>query len=114
MVGFCWGAVLQCRHRRAAGCLLLRSGDPGLAIFEGSKHQYPLYDALAMGVQMMVFTYLLGRTDSQGRNVIETRAQRVTKTRAMLQRSPSSGDRACQSALRRGVRPSPGYQARRL
>ncbi len=43
----------------------------GLAIFEGSRFQYPIYDAVAMGLQMMVFTYLLGRTDEQGRNVIE-------------------------------------------
>jgi len=44
---------------------------PGLALWEGTKHQYPLYDALAMGVQMMVFTYILGRTDSQGRTVVD-------------------------------------------
>jgi uncharacterized protein DUF5135 len=43
----------------------------GLALWPGTKHQYPLYDALAMGVQMMVFTYLLGRTDSRGRTLIE-------------------------------------------
>ena len=38
---------------------------------EGTKHQYPLYDALAMGVQAMVFVYILGRTDAQGRTVID-------------------------------------------
>lgn len=43
----------------------------GLALWEGTRHQYPLYDALAMGVQMMVFTYILGRTDSRGRTVID-------------------------------------------
>ena len=43
----------------------------GLALWPGTRHQYPLYDALAMGVQMMVFTYLLGRTDSLGRTLIE-------------------------------------------
>jgi hypothetical protein len=43
----------------------------GLALWEGTKHQYPLYDALAMGVQMMVFTYILGRTDPQGRTLID-------------------------------------------
>ena len=43
----------------------------GLALWPGTKHQYPLYDALAMGVQMMIFTYILGRTDSQGRTLIE-------------------------------------------
>lgn len=31
-----------------------------------------------MGVQMMVFTYLLGRTDDQGRNVIEAWSDRKT------------------------------------
>jgi len=52
---------------------------PGLAVFEGTTHQYPIYDSLAMGVQMMVFTYLLGRTDSEGRNVIEAWADRRTR-----------------------------------
>jgi hypothetical protein len=34
-----------------------------------------------MGIQMMVFTYLLGRKDSQGRNVIEMWSDKVSKTR---------------------------------
>ena len=54
---------------------------PGLAIFEGTKHQYPLYDSLAMGIEMMVFTYLLGRTDAEGRNVIEMWSDSKAKTR---------------------------------
>jgi len=54
---------------------------PGLALSEGTKFQYPLYDALAMGVQMMVFTYLLGRTDAQGRTVIDMWADSRSKTR---------------------------------
>jgi hypothetical protein len=54
---------------------------PGLAIFEGTKHQYPLYDALAMALQMMVFAYLLGRTDPQGRNLIEAWADSRTTSR---------------------------------
>jgi hypothetical protein len=49
---------------------------PGLAVREGTKYQYPVYDSIAMGVQMMVFTYLLGRTDPEGRNVIEAWAER--------------------------------------
>ena len=53
----------------------------GLALWEGTKHQYPLYDALAMGVQMMVFTYLLGRTDPDGRTVIDMWAESRTKGR---------------------------------
>jgi ABC-type Fe3+-siderophore transport system permease subunit len=54
---------------------------PGLGLFEGTRHQYPIYDAIAMGIQMMVFTYLLGRTDSQGRNVIEMWSDKIGKTR---------------------------------
>ena len=35
-----------------------------------------------MGVQVMVFTYLLGRTDAQGRNVIEMWSDKVSETKA--------------------------------
>ena len=44
-------------------------------------HQYPIYDAVAMGIQMMVFTYLLGRTDAEGRNVIEMWSDKMSKTK---------------------------------
>src|SRR5215813_1506977 len=53
----------------------------GLALWPGTKHQYPLYDSLAMGVQMMVFTYLLGRTDSQGRTLLEVWADSKSTSR---------------------------------
>jgi hypothetical protein len=53
----------------------------GLALWPGTKHQYPFYDSLAMGVQMMVFSYLLGRTDSQGRTPIEAWAHSRSKSR---------------------------------
>jgi hypothetical protein len=53
----------------------------GLALWPGTKHQYPLYDALAMGVQMMVFTYLLGRTDDRGRTPIEVWADSKSTSR---------------------------------
>ena len=54
---------------------------PGLALWQGTKHQYPIYDALAMGVQMMVFTYILGRTDAEGRTVIDAWADRRSASR---------------------------------
>lgn len=54
---------------------------PGLAIREGTPQQYPLYDALAMGIQMMVFTYLLGRTDAQGRTIVDAWADTRTASR---------------------------------
>jgi hypothetical protein len=54
---------------------------PGLAVWEGTEHQYPLYDALAMGMQVMVFTYLLGRTDAEGRTVVDAWADARATTR---------------------------------
>jgi hypothetical protein len=54
---------------------------PGLALWQGSAQQYPLYDALAMGVQMMVFTYLLGRTDPAGATIVDRWAQARTRSR---------------------------------
>jgi hypothetical protein len=53
----------------------------GLALWEGTKHQYPLYDALAMGVQVMVFTYLVGRTDPRGRTIIDVWADSKSRNR---------------------------------
>lgn len=53
-----------------------------LALFEGTKYQYPVYDAFAMGIQVMVFAYLLGRTDAEGRSIIEAWADRKASTRA--------------------------------
>lgn len=53
----------------------------GLALWEGTKHQYPLYDTLAMGIQMMVFTYILGRVDSQGRTFVDVWADSRAKSR---------------------------------
>jgi hypothetical protein len=54
---------------------------PGLALWPGTIHQYPLYDSLAMGVQMMVMTYLLGRVDSSGRTLIDAWADSKAKSR---------------------------------
>ena len=53
----------------------------GLAIRAGTVEQYPLYDALAMGIQVMVVTYLLGRTDAHERTIIDAWADARTKTR---------------------------------
>jgi len=76
VVGFCWALFFNAFVGAQLGVFYYGYVIPGLAIFEGSKHQYPIYDAIAMGVQMMVFTYLLGRTDTQGRNVIESWADK--------------------------------------
>jgi vacuolar-type H+-ATPase subunit I/STV1 len=81
VVGFLWALLFNGFVGARLGVFYYGRVIPGLAIFEGSIHQYPLYDALAMGVLMMVFTYLLGRTDSQGRNVIDTWADSKTTSR---------------------------------
>ncbi|RUP06055.1 MAG: spirocyclase, AveC family [Mycobacterium sp.] len=82
VVGFCWAFVFNAFVGARLGVFYYGYVIPGLAVFEGTRHQYPIYDSLAMGVQMMVFTYLLGRTDSEGRNVIEAWAdKRSTSSR---------------------------------
>jgi hypothetical protein len=81
VVGFCWALVFNAGLGARLGVFHYAYVIPGLGLFEGTKHQYPIYDAIAMGVQVMVFTYLLGRTDSQGRNVIEMWADKVSKTK---------------------------------
>ncbi|OBI35550.1 spirocyclase AveC family protein [Mycobacterium colombiense] len=80
-VGFCWAFVFNAVTGAQFGNFYYGYVIPGLAIFEGTKHQYPLYDSLAMGIQMMVFTYLLGRTDSEKRNVIEAWAEKRVGSR---------------------------------
>lgn len=76
LVGFCWALLFNAFFGPRLGIFYYGYVIPGLAIFEGSKYQYPIYDAIAMGLQVMVFTYLLGRTDDQGRNVIEAWADK--------------------------------------
>ena len=81
VVGFCWALFFNAVIGARLGVFYYGRVIPGVALFEGTKHQYPVYDALAMGVQMMVFTYLLGRVDFQGRTVIDRWADRRAKTR---------------------------------
>jgi hypothetical protein len=80
-VGFFWALLFNAVIGARLGVFYYGRVIPGLAIFEGTKHQYPLYDALAMGVQMMVFTYLFGRTDQDGRTVIDVWADRRSHSR---------------------------------
>lgn len=80
-VGFCWALFFNAIIGARLGLFYYGYVIEGLGLWEGTKHQYPIYDAIAMGVQMMVFTYLLGRTDTEGRNVIEMWADKISKTR---------------------------------
>lgn len=81
VVGCLWAFLFNAVIGARLGVFYYGRVIPGLALWAGSKHQYPLYDALAMGVQMMVFTYLLGRTDPGGRTVIDAWADAKAKTR---------------------------------
>lgn len=80
-VGFCWAMFFNAFVGAQLGLFSYGYVIKGLALFEGTRHQYPVYDAVAMGIQMMVFAYLLGRTDGQGRNLIEAWADRKSTTR---------------------------------
>jgi hypothetical protein len=81
VVGFCWALLFNAGLGARLGVFHYAYVIPGLGLFEGTLHQYPIYDAIAMGIQMMAFTYLLGRTDSHGRNVIEMWSDKLSKTR---------------------------------
>ena len=81
IVGFIWAVLFNAGLGAQLGVFYYGRVISGLALFEGTKHQYPLYDALAMGVQVMVFTYILGRTDPQGRTVIDVWADSKSKSR---------------------------------
>jgi hypothetical protein len=72
VVGFVWACLFNGILGARTGVFYYGRVIPGLALWQGSKHQYPLYDALAMGVMVMVFAYILGRTDADGRTAIET------------------------------------------
>jgi branched-subunit amino acid ABC-type transport system permease component len=80
-VGCLWAFLFNAILGARLGVVYYGRVIEGLALWPGTKHQYPLYDALAMGVQMMVFTYLLGRTDSRGRSLIEVWADSKSKSR---------------------------------
>ena len=81
VVGFVWAFLFNALLGARLGVFYYGRVIHGLAVWEGTKHQYPVYDAVAMGLQMMVFTYILGRTDPEGRTVIEVWADSRTKSR---------------------------------
>jgi hypothetical protein len=81
VVGFLWAFTFNAIIGARLGVFHYGRVIDGLALWPGTKHQYPLYDSVAMGVQMMVFTYLLGRTDSLGRTLIEAWADSKAKGR---------------------------------
>jgi hypothetical protein len=80
-VGFVWAFCFNALLGARLGVFYYGRVIPGLALWEGTKHQYPVYDSVAMALQMMVFAYLLGRTDGEGRNLIEVWADSKAKTR---------------------------------
>jgi Spirocyclase AveC-like len=82
-VGFVWAFLFNAILGARFGVFYYGRVIPGLALWQGTKHQYPLYDALALGIQAMVFTYVLGRTDAEGRTVIDAWADTRAKGRIL-------------------------------
>jgi hypothetical protein len=80
-VGCCWAFVFNAILGARLGVFYYGRVIPHLALWPGTKHQYPLYDSLAMGIQMMLFTYLLGRVDAHGRTPVERWAAARSGTR---------------------------------
>ena len=81
VVGFVWAFLFNAILGARLGVFYYGRVISGLALWQGTKHQYPLYDALAMGVEVMVFSYILGRTDAQGRTVIDMWADSKARNR---------------------------------
>jgi hypothetical protein len=81
VVGCVWAFTFNALLGAQLGVVSYGRVIEGLALWPGTRHQYPLYDSLAMGVQMMVFTYLLGRTDSRARTILEVWADSRSKSR---------------------------------
>ena len=81
VVGCVWAFVFNAILGARFGVVSYGRVIEGLALWPGTRHQYPLYDSLAMGVQMMVFTYILGRTDSLGRTFLEVWADSKSNSR---------------------------------
>lgn len=82
IVGFAWALTFNAVIGAHLGVFYYGYVIGGLAIFEGTRSQYPLYDALAMGILVMVFAYLLGRTDPADRTVIEQWSDSKTRSRS--------------------------------
>lgn len=80
-VGFTWAVLFNGLLGARLGVFHYGRVLPGLALFQGTKHQYPLYDAVAMALQMAVFAYLLGRTEPDGRNLVEVWSDGRTSSR---------------------------------
>ncbi len=80
-VGFTWAMLFNGLLGARLGIFYYGRVIPGLALFEGTKHQYPVYDAVAMALQIAVFAYVLGRTDPDGRNLIEVWTDSRTNSR---------------------------------
>src|SRR5260370_404050 len=53
----------------------------GIGLFEGILHHSPIYDGMAMGIQMTVFTYLREWKNPQGRNVLQMWPEKMSSTR---------------------------------
>ncbi len=81
VVGFVWALLFNGIIGARLGVFYYGRVIPGLALWQGTKHQYPLYDALAMGVMVMVFSYVLGRTDPDGRTIVDIFAESRSTTR---------------------------------
>lgn len=81
-VGFVWAFLFNALLGAQLGVFYYGRVIEGLALWEGTKHQYPIYDAVAMGVQMMVFTYILGRTDDKGRTFVQVWSDNKTQSKA--------------------------------
>jgi hypothetical protein len=84
-VGFTWDACFETLGTRIGLWRFARTA-PGLVLWGDSKYQVPVYCFIAMGVPIMLFTYMVGRRDDRGDTLIEGWARKrfSTSNRARL------------------------------
>lgn len=74
-LGFVWHVIFTA-IATYAGLWRFGRAAPGLVVFPGTYHQFPLYDGLAIAITIMVLTYLMGSTN----NLVERWASRRALT----------------------------------
>jgi hypothetical protein len=74
-VGFVWDLCFE-TFGTWTGLWKYTRAAPGLVLFPGSTHQFPVYISLAIGFQVMACAYLLGRLNDRGETFIAAAVRR--------------------------------------
>lgn len=76
VVGFLWDMTFEIIGTQLGLWRFARTA-PGLVLWPETKFQVPIYCFLAMGLPIMVATYLTGRANDRGENLFESWSRRM-------------------------------------